>query len=64
MTEREQFEDLCEQLALDKTDDNLYILFCAAHDRGSRAGKKEGYENGYWRGSNDAEEYMKESPWS
>jgi flagellar biosynthesis/type III secretory pathway protein FliH len=47
MTEREQYDDLCEQLGLTKSDE-LFILFAAAHDRGYQKGKKEGYEKGYY----------------
>ena len=46
MTEREQYLDMCKQLEL-KADPMLYILFCAAWDRGSRAGRDAGYQIGY-----------------
>jgi flagellar biosynthesis/type III secretory pathway protein FliH len=52
MTEREQYDDLRKQLGLEHSDE-LFILFCAGHDRGFQKGKQEGYNNGYEVGRED-----------
>ena len=46
MTPAEQYLELCTQLELVPCD-KVYILFLAGYDRGTIAGRQDGYEKGF-----------------